>query len=329
LQKSSFSKIFLILLIIFNFSLIASYTLLTNNFISDYSNDQIQNPTKIVNKDKIIEEYLKVLEGHKLDILKNISTNNIYDYTSYLSGDIYDRPAGTQKEKDTADWIKSNLVLWGYDTEIQSFKLPDGRESQNVIADKVSNNNNIIIIIIGAHYDTVSQTGGAMDNSIGVAVTLEIARIIYSHEIPLNIKFILFGAEECFTSTCSSYHLGSRYYVSTLPQEEKENITGMINLDVIGEDTDIEFHIKYGLSDNFNEALKTSFSEQNIQVVTKPSQNWSDHRSFENANIPAVFIFTSGYSLGHSKDDTIDKVHFEVTEKITKGIVWYILNWKE
>ena len=79
-------------------------------------------------------------------------------------------------------------------------------------------------IIVGAHYDSADAGPGADDNASGLAVMLEVARLISSQATPYTIRFIAFGAEE-------SGLLGSYAYLNQMSQEEFENVIAMINLD--------------------------------------------------------------------------------------------------
>jgi len=101
--------------------------------------------------------------------------------------------------------------------------------SQNIIGEIKGKSNETIII--GAHYDTVIGSVGALDNACGVAVLLEVARIIsnIAKKYPLekNILFIFFGSEELGLQ-------GSEYFVKNLQKFQKINTKFMINLDEIG-----------------------------------------------------------------------------------------------
>ncbi|HEU0073920.1 MAG TPA: M28 family peptidase, partial [Dehalococcoidia bacterium] len=75
--------------------------------------------------------------------------------------------------------------------------------------------------ISGGHYDSVPQAPGASDNASGTATVLEIAAVLMANGGAGNNCFVLFGAEELGL-------LGSRYFVSTLSQEEKDRIKAML-----------------------------------------------------------------------------------------------------
>lgn len=87
-------------------------------------------------------------------------------------------------------------------------------------------------LILSAHFDSNKNSYGVNDNASGVAVVLELARVLSDVDLPYNLKFIMFSGEE-------KYMLGSRWYVNTLSKEERKNIIGVINIDTIAEKSDL------------------------------------------------------------------------------------------
>ncbi|MDH5443416.1 MAG: M28 family metallopeptidase, partial [Hadesarchaea archaeon] len=65
--------------------------------------------------------------------------------------------------------------------------------SRNVVAKLLGENEEIIIV--GAHHDSV-LTPGAVDDASGVAVVLEMARVLSMENLPRTILFTTFGSEE-------------------------------------------------------------------------------------------------------------------------------------
>jgi len=52
------------------------------------------------------------------------------------------------------------------------------------------------ILLIGAHYDTVTGSPGANDNTSGVSALLELSRLFASIEPTLTVRFVAFVNEE-------------------------------------------------------------------------------------------------------------------------------------
>jgi hypothetical protein len=80
-------------------------------------------------------------------------------------------------------------------------------------------------IIVGAHYDTVRRSPGADDNATGVAVLLEIGRLLQNATAPRHLRLVFFDQEELGL-------LGSIAYV-----DRPSNVQGVraaIILDMVG-----------------------------------------------------------------------------------------------
>ena len=115
-------------------------------------------------------------------------------------------------------------------------KFEGGRQSnssQNIKVVKKGESEKTIVV--GAHYDSAG-THGVDDNGSGIAVALENALLMADTQTHYTICYIFFGSEE--NGMC-----GSREYVKTLSEKEREDIVLMINIDsVLAGD----YHYLYG-----------------------------------------------------------------------------------
>ena len=64
------------------------------------------------------------------------------------------------------------------------------------------------MLVVGAHYDTTPDTQGANDNGSGVAVALTIAEELADDELPFDLRFVMFGAEETGLNGSFAYTSG-------------------------------------------------------------------------------------------------------------------------
>ena len=106
--------------------------------------------------------------------------------------------------KKTAEWIKSRFCQAGY-TDIFDHHYTHGEFNlRNIIAMKRGSGKSREVILICAHFDcrmeeledACSRAPGADDNASGVAVMLEIARIIAGVNTVEDIYFAAFSGEE-------------------------------------------------------------------------------------------------------------------------------------
>jgi len=230
------------------------------------------------------------------------------------------REAGTDKEKQTAGYIKAKFEEFGYRTTKQDFSFKRRKnegESQNIIAELGDPTKPTIIL--GAHYDSTAMKSGSMgatDNGAGVAAMLAIAEVL-TIKLPknYNIRFIAFGAEEIGLQ-------GSNYYVSDLFKNNKlENIAAMINFDTIAGGDNVYVHSahtkpyrnckneSYSSDTSIREALLSAsinvLGEKNKYVIHPDYEgypegvtgSWSDHASFACAGIPIAYVESTNFSI--------------------------------
>lgn len=185
-------------------------------------------------------------------------------------------------------------------------------------------------LILSAHYDSTENSYGVNDNASGVAVVLELARVLSDIELPYNLKFIMFSGEE-------KYMLGSRWYVNTLSKEERKNIIGVINIDTIAEKSDLGYMLMlHGdkkiennqytdedlkrLADANKNSVSEMFEDENRFIPTMAIN--SDHYPFSLVGIPAVSVvqdWKNGINA-NSPDDVFSKIDdnrlYEVAAKV-------------
>ena len=101
----------------------------------------------------------------------------------------------------------------------------DALPSRNVVAELDGPGNDLVVL--RAHYGTVPEVAGAIDNGSGTAIVLSLAEALAGKSLPFDVKIIAFGSEELGL-------LGSRHYVESLTQAELQRTKAMLNFDVVG-----------------------------------------------------------------------------------------------
>ncbi len=91
------------------------------------------------------------------------------------------------------------------------------------------------ILVVGAHYDTVRGTSGADDNASGVAVLLELARLLRGAELARDIRLVAFVNEEA--PHFGSDTMGSLSYAREA-RARGDAIVGMLSLEMLGHYSD-------------------------------------------------------------------------------------------
>jgi len=126
----------------------------------------------------------------------------------------------------TGEWLVQLYQNMGYtDIQTDNFEF-SGQQIFNVVVTKQGTEFPNQYLIIDGHYDT--QNGpGVNDNGSGVAIILEIARLVQNIPTRYSIRFINFTAEE--------YGLvGSYHYVQEVVIPQDMDIRLVFNIDEVG-----------------------------------------------------------------------------------------------
>ncbi len=251
-------------------------------------------------------------------------TSRALDHISSLSSGIGPRKAGTVNESRARDYIKTQFQSMGYEVRTESFSLPNGATSENVIATKTGTSAGRLVI--GAHYDSKSNAPGANDNASGVAVILELARILKDVQAKPTIDFVAFGAEEIVDSNPDHHHFGSRHYVSSLSDADKGQISGMISVDMVGVGSSFYVGCMEIQPRVIADGLIAAASSVDYQAAYFKSEAWSDHEAFERAGIPTAWMEWRTDPNHHSPNDTFDKISPYNIEATGRTLLEFVLS---
>ncbi|WP_051214927.1 M28 family metallopeptidase [Granulicoccus phenolivorans] len=220
------------------------------------------------------------------------------------------REARSAAYRKAAEWVRTRFESYGYTVSSQEFPIPAGKSwgisvhagySHNVIADPPGFDPAAPHLVIGAHLDTVPQSPGAEDNASGVAVMLELARMLAEQPAGLPVRFIAFGAEEPRGSGDRLHHFGSQYYVAQLGDTAR-SVKAMVALDRVGAPGPA-VPISFGGKGTGAVRDQLVAAAGTIPVTVRESNRTSDHWSFEKAGIPAARLGSIPYAGYHSAGD--------------------------
>ena len=174
----------------------------------------------------------------------------------------------------------------------------DLKASRNIIMEVPGDGDDVVII--GAHYDTVPDSIGANDNSSGMGVLLALAEELAGRSFPFTLRFIAFGSEE------TGLH-GSRHYVDQLADEELDAIRAMINLDALGSGDTIRVEGDRWLTRHVSDAADREGI--NFTVSRGFRGGGSDHASFRDVGVSAIFFHADDLSRINSPRDTMEYIN--------------------
>ncbi|HNM78730.1 MAG TPA: M28 family metallopeptidase [Tepidiformaceae bacterium] len=156
-------------------------------------------------------------------------------------------------------------------------------------------------VLVGGHFDSVPGAPGANDNGSGSANVVELARAFAADGMDEGLCFALFGAEE-------SGLYGSKALVEQF-EKAGQLPAYMVNLDVTGIGDDVEV---IGPTNLVERALSIAKGLSIPAVKSQlPPNSGSDHQSFEEAGVPALFFTSGDFATIHSPKD----VFADISEK--------------
>lgn len=249
--------------------------------------------------------------------------------SSHLEG----RKAGSEGEKLAAEYVTAQLKDYGVDVlssdegEVFGIRKESGDTltSRNVVAyvqgyDKKLRNQ---YVVVGARLDnlgtmTVTVDGqpverifyGANGNASGLAVFLELARMVQTNSILFrrSVLFVAFGASA--ETYAGAWYFLNRSFVNA------SDIDAMINLDMLGTGNR-GFYAYTSSNADMNALIRTLSGElQPVLpeiVATEPYP--SDHRVFYDKEIPSVYFTTGRYSEHNTYKDTQSIIDFDYMER--------------
>jgi len=161
-------------------------------------------------------------------IINKADKKNLQNTVLHLEN--YGNRMELSKQWEAAKWIEAQFKQAGLVTEILTYKW-EGNTWPNVIAHIDGHTESEEVVMAIAHLDSISRDPqkialGADDNASGVAVLLEVARLINDIHLRKSIFFCIFSNEE-------RGRKGSKAFVQNIGKKDM-NIQSVINLDVLG-----------------------------------------------------------------------------------------------
>lgn len=161
-------------------------------------------------------------------------------------------------------------------------------------------------VVFTAHFDHLGRMGnetifpGAHDNASGTAAMMYLAQYFAKNPQPYTMVFMGFSGEEAGL-------LGSEYFVKN-PLFPLENIRFLVNLDMTG-DASEGITVVNGKEQKEAFQILEEINKQELylpEIHQREQTNNSDHYSFAQAGVPAVFIY--GHGAKGYYHDVFDKV---------------------
>jgi len=238
------------------------------------------------------------------------------------------RPPGSEALRQAGDAIISTLAAQDWEVEEQRFEYR-GVELRNIIARKGEGTP----LIVGAHYDTraiadqdpdaakrTQPVPGGNDGASGVAVLLELARVLNVSATGHQVWLVFFDGEDNGSGGLPGWNwiVGSTYMAQHLPTRPDF----MILLDMIG-DQDQRIFWEGGSTPWMRETIWQVAQELGFGAHFIPQVGYhliDDHRPFLAQGIPAVDVIDFDYPFWHTTQDTCDKLSVDSLARVGRVV---------
>ncbi len=235
------------------------------------------------------------------------------------------RDTGTPGWQKCGDYIVAQLKAQGWPVEEQFFPY-QGVRCRNIIGKRGSGPR----IIVGAHYDSRRRADqdpdpakrrlpvpAANDGASGVAVLLELARVLRPEAFGREVWLAAFDAEDNGELDQWGWVAGSTYLAQSLPSAPQ----AVIVLDMIG-DADQQIYYERNSDVAIKQAIWSIAAELGYAAFV-PEERFSmidDHTPFLQRGYRAVDIIDFNYPFWHTTADTLDKISAASLEAVGRTI---------
>lgn len=240
------------------------------------------------------------------------------------------RAPGTPGHQQALGWIRSELKSAGWQVTVQS-GTRKGVEIHNVIGYRERGGG---YILLGAHYDTRlwadqdpdpekrdQPVPGANDGASGVAVLLELARIL-PEDLGVPVKLVFFDLEDNGDIRDWGWIMGSTLYVERMEGRPR----AVVILDMVG-DKDLNLYQERSSTPALRGEIWRVAGELGYEDAFIPSLKYTiidDHTPFLERGIPAVDVIDFDYPHWHTTADTLDKVSPESLNVVGETILSWV-----
>ena len=233
------------------------------------------------------------------------------------------RPPGSVAHRETQNFLFAELQKYANSVALQphQYKTKTGTtlHLNNILAEFGPSTGGETLLL-AAHWDTRPFADrdpkrenqdkpilGANDGASGVAVLLEMARVLKEHPPPRRVVIVLFDGED-YGRSVEDMFIGSRFFARNLGKWRPDY--GIL-LDMIG-DKDLALPIER-YSWNANRGFAEAIWQRAATLGLAPFQSrlgdaiLDDHVPLIEVGIPMVNIIDFTYPYWHTVEDTVDK----------------------
>ena len=238
------------------------------------------------------------------------------------------RLTGTIASRRFRNWLEDLLDTMGWQVFTHSFPIHENGTGVNVIAMRGSGPE----LLLGAHYDSrlwadedpspvlrERPVPGANDGASGVAVLLELARVLDVAGTGHTICLAFFDAEDNGNIPGWFWIMGSQAFADDLKNLPKcQDPQVAIIIDMVGDHDQLIYQERNGTA-GLSTAIWKQAAELGYDQYLIPEAKYAlidDHIPFLRKGIPAITIIDFDYPYWHTVSDTLDKISPESLERV-------------
>jgi hypothetical protein len=255
------------------------------------------------------------------------------------------RPTGSEAGWATGDYLMEQLEGMGWEAVAHEFTFR-GVKGRNVIGKRGGGTPTELstspVAMLGAHYDTRPYADhnpqgerdqwimGANDGGSGVAVLLELARVLEVEKTGHEIWLAFFDAEDRGDLDGWPFSVGAGMLAQDLAAERLPQLPALpefvVVVDMVGDAEQLlpyEAHSTAAL----NERIWSLAAQLGYDDVFVPRVKYAiidDHRPFLEIGIPAIDIIDFDYPYWHTTQDTVDKVVPASLERVGRTLELFL-----
>lgn len=172
-------------------------------------------------------------------------------------------------------------------------------------------------VILCGHMDTAYNTPGALDNAVGLFVTLSVLERLKEVPLRFDLEVIPFNGED-YTEVS-----GEQAYLAEHPVNAEE-ISLVINIDDAGHKGSQNALSLYNVPDHWEAQIESLIAED-PQICRGEEWYASDHSMFAAQGVPCLVfassdLMTETTRLTHTPQDTVEQVDFTLVENMVDAI---------
>jgi hypothetical protein len=244
------------------------------------------------------------------------------------------RPPGSEEHRQTADYISAALDDAGWRAEVDEFDYR-GVALRNIVARRGQGP----LLSIGAHYDTrfvadhdpdperrSEPIVGANDGASGVAVLLELARVLDADWAGVEVALTFFDAEDQGGAAGWEWFIGSTRIAEEVAMHHRDRFAGLVLVDMVG-DLDQRVCRASDSTPRIADPIFAAAAELGYGPWLPSDCRYyvsDDHTPFLNRGLPAIDMIDFDYPHWHTHEDVCNKIGPEPLERVGRTIELWV-----